>query len=272
MLGLWITLAVLLALAIFLWRLRLGLYVVFGRGQAAADLTIGPFRVRLVPSKETKKTPQETKKTGKPKKEPKDLAEAAKKIPKPKLEDLQDAARTLWPAAKKALRRTRRGIRVDPLRLSATLGGAEDPAAAAELYGGLHALVWTGMPALEKLVVIRDPGIHLGIDFDAQETRAEGELGISIRLGTLIARRNAAGGPGHRLAPAVHEAAADAARIQSSRQQGGRTPRRVTRKDGIHGRDNGQEETPQRFDAFHDGQDPGDGGHQHHRGAAHHHA
>ena len=187
MLGLWITLAVLLALAIFLWRLRLGLYVVFGRGQAAADLTIGPFRVRLVPSKETKKTPQETKKTGKPKKEPKDLAEAAKKIPKPKLEDLQDAARTLWPAAKKALRRTRRGIRVDPLRLSATLGGAEDPAAAAELYGGLHALVWTGMPALEKLVVIRDPGIHLGIDFDAQETRAEGELGISIRLGTLIA-------------------------------------------------------------------------------------
>ncbi len=68
-----------------------------------------------------------------------------------------------------------------------TLGGAEDPAAAAELYGGLHALVWTGMPALEKLVVIRDPGIHLGIDFDAQETRAEGELGISIRLGTLIA-------------------------------------------------------------------------------------
>lgn len=187
MLGLWITLAVLLALAIFLWRLRLGLYVVFGRGQAAADLTIGPFRVRLVPSKEAKKTPQETKKTGKPKKEPKDLAEAAKKIPKPKLEDLQDAARTLWPAAKKALRRTRRGIRVDPLRLSATLGGAEDPAAAAELYGGLHALVWTGMPALEKLVVIRDPGIHLGIDFDAQETRAEGELGISIRLGTLIA-------------------------------------------------------------------------------------
>ena len=167
MLGLWITLAVLLALAIFLWRLRLGLYVAFGRGQDAADLTIGPFRVRLVPSKETKKTPQETKKTG--------------------TEDLQDAARTLWPAAKKALRRTRRGIRVDPLRLSATLGGAEDPAAAAELYGGLHALVWTGMPALEKLVVIRDPGIHLGIDFDAQETRAEGELGISIRLGTLIA-------------------------------------------------------------------------------------
>lgn len=144
MLGLWITLAVLLALAIFLWRLRLGLYVVFGRGQAAADLTIGPFRVRLVPSKEAKKTPQETKKTGKPKKEPKDLAEAAKKIPKPKLEDLQDAARTLWPAAKKALRRTRRGIRVDPLRLSATLGGGGGP-------GGSRRVVrWTPRPGLDR--------------------------------------------------------------------------------------------------------------------------
>ena len=43
------------------------------------------------------------------------------------------------------------------------------------------------MPALERLVVIPDPAIHLGLDFDAPETRAEGELGISIRLGTLIA-------------------------------------------------------------------------------------
>ena len=96
-------------------------------------------------------------KTGKPKKEPKDLAEAAKN---PEAQTGRSSGRRKDAVARrqKALRRTRRGIRVDPLRLSATLGGAEDPAAAAELYGGLHALVWTGMPALEKLVVIRDPG------------------------------------------------------------------------------------------------------------------
>ena len=187
MLGLWITLAVLLVLGILLWRLRLGVYIAFGGEQVRADLTIGPFRVRLAPSKETKKPPQETKKPGKPKKEPKYLTETAKKVPKPTLEDIRDAIQTLWPASKKALRRTRRGIRIKPLRLAVTLGGAEDPAAAAELYGGLHALIWTGMPALERLVVIPDPAIHLGLDFDAPETRAEGELGISIRLGTLIA-------------------------------------------------------------------------------------
>lgn len=187
MLGLWIALAVLLVLIVLIWRLRLGLYVAFGSGQAVADLTVGPFRIRLAPSKETKKTPQKTKKPGKPKKEPKDLTEAAKKVPRPTLEDLRDALETLWPATKKALRRTRRGIRIQPLRLAVTLGGAEDPAAAAELYGGLHALIWTGMPALERLVVIPDPAIHLGIDFDAAKTQAEGEIGLSIRLGTLIA-------------------------------------------------------------------------------------
>lgn len=184
---LWIALAVLLALGIVIWRLRLGLYVAFGGGQAAADLTIGLFRIHLAPSKTQKKPPQKTGKPGKPKREPKDLTEAVKKAPKPTLSDLRDAAETLWPASKKALRRTRRSIRVKPLRLAVTLGGAEDPAAAAELYGGLHALIWTGMPALERLVVIPDPAIHLGIDFDAAKTRAEGEIGLSIRLGTLIA-------------------------------------------------------------------------------------
>ena len=213
--ALWITLTVLLALAIVIWRLRLGLYAAFGSGRATADLTIGPFRIRLTPDKETKKTAGEPKKTGKPKKEPKDLAEAAKKVPKPTLADIRDAVETLWPASKKALRRTRRGIRIQPLRLAVTLGGAEDPAAAAELYGGLHALIWTGMPALEH--------------------------------GDADRRGSAAGAARHRLAAAVFEAetAAAAAQTRYDRQQGGRSSRRVTRKDGTHGRDNGQEETPQ---------------------------
>ena len=68
-----------------------------------------------------------------------------------------------------------------------TGGGSEDPAAAAELYGYLHAGVWTAMPVLEQLLVIPDPYIHVGIDFDAPRTAVEGELGVSIRIGTLLA-------------------------------------------------------------------------------------
>lgn len=74
-----------------------------------------------------------------------------------------------------------------PLDLSITLGGQRDPASAAELYGTLHMAVWTMMPPLEQLLVIPDPHIHLGIDFDAPSTVMNGKAGISIRIGTLIA-------------------------------------------------------------------------------------
>ena len=43
------------------------------------------------------------------------------------------------------------------------------------------------MPVLERLVHIPDPSIHLELDQDAADTAAEGELGISIRLGTIAA-------------------------------------------------------------------------------------
>ena len=43
------------------------------------------------------------------------------------------------------------------------------------------------MPVLEQLLVIPTPHIHIGIDFDAPDTIAEGELGVSARIGTLLA-------------------------------------------------------------------------------------
>ncbi|MFR7893201.1 MAG: hypothetical protein ACLU38_03110 [Dysosmobacter sp.] len=60
----------------------------------------------------------------------------------------------MWPPLKKALRRTRRGMRIDPMDVSVILGGQAEPADAAQLYGELHGAVWTGMPVLEQLLVI----------------------------------------------------------------------------------------------------------------------
>ena len=181
---LWI-LAILALLLVLLFRARLGIHAAFGAAEARADLTLGPFRVRLAPRPEPpqKKAVQKKEKSGKPK----ETAELRKKIPRPSAGDIREAVETLGPVCKKALRRTRRGIRIRPLQLSVTVGGAADPAEAAELYGLLHTLVWTVMPPLEQLVEVRDPGIHIGLDFDLPNTRAEGEFGISIRVGTLIA-------------------------------------------------------------------------------------
>lgn len=165
----------------------LGMLVTFGGEQATADLTIGPFKIRLAPAEASEeKHPKKEKKKAQKKRE-KSVADRVKTIPKPTLEDVKSAVRTLAPACKKALRRTRRGIRIHPLRLSVTIGGAEDAAWAAETYGYAHAAVWTVMPVLEELLVIPDPRIHLGLDFETPRTYAEGELGISIRVGTLLA-------------------------------------------------------------------------------------
>lgn len=165
----------------------LGLFLTFGAERATADLTIGPFHVRLTPTEPgTEKRPKKGKKKA-PKKEGKNPANRIKALPKPTLEEIKSAVRALAPACKRALRRTRRGIRVHPLRLSVTIGGGADAAWAAETYGYAHAAVWTVMPVLEELLVIPDPRIHIGLDFEASQTRTEGELGISIRIGTLIA-------------------------------------------------------------------------------------
>lgn len=111
---------------------------------------------------------------------------ARKAFPKPSFGEIREALQTLWPPLKKALNRTRRGVRIDPLDLSVILGGQTEPADAARLYGELHGAVWAGMPVLERLLVIPHPHIHLDVDFTAEETKLQGTVGISARIGTLL--------------------------------------------------------------------------------------
>ena len=100
--------------------------------------------------------------------------------------DVRDALQTLWPPLKKALRRTHRSLRMDPLDLSVILGGAGEPADAARLFGELQGVIWGGMPVLEQLLVIPHPHIHLDVDFTAEETKAQGTVGVSARMGALL--------------------------------------------------------------------------------------
>ena len=186
MLGLWIALGALAALAFLVCCLRVGVRAAFGPAGISAQIRVGPLHLRLTPRPEGKKEPA---KKERPKAKPAEKTEKkpAKKFPRPTASDLRDAWRTLAPPAHRALWRIRRGIRISPLRLSVTVGGAEDPADAAELCGLLNAAVWTLMPPLERLADVPEPCIHTGIDFDATETLWEGELGVTLRLGTLLA-------------------------------------------------------------------------------------
>lgn len=179
MLWLWIIGGVALLFLLFC-LLRIGVRVWIDE-TAAAWVTVGPLKIQVAPSKPKRK------KAEKKKEKTKNGKNKLKNLPKPSLEDIRSAITTLGPPCKKALRRTRRSIRVNPFQVSATIGGAEDPAVAAEIYGFAHAAVWTGMPMAEELLVIPNPGIHIGLDFNLPKTKVTGEFGVSIRIGTLIA-------------------------------------------------------------------------------------
>jgi len=182
MLWLWILL-ILALLVVLLCLTRVGVWAAFGKEGVFLDVRIGLMRVHLLPAK-----PKESKKT-KPEKKPKEPKPPKEKGERPDiaLEDIRDALHSLLPPLSRALKRLGRGIRIQPLRLSVTLGGREDPAASAQLWGELQAAVWTGMPALERLVDIREPYIHTDVDFSAAAPAVEGEAGVTLRIGTLFA-------------------------------------------------------------------------------------
>lgn len=175
-------LIVLALLILLLCRTRAGVLVTLGDA-LRVDVKLGWFRFRAVPGRERQKKP--------PKKKPKAVQEGGEEKKKPRSKpspaEIRDAIETLLPPLKRALARTRRGIRVEPLWLSLILGGKEDPAAAAKLYGELNAALWAGMPQLERLLYIPDPRIHMEVDFDAEGNRTEGTVGVTIRIGTVLA-------------------------------------------------------------------------------------
>jgi len=161
---------------------RLGVRIDLG-DIVSADVTFGFLHFRVAPSKAEKKKPKEETM----KKEPKDLTKTLKKIQSPTLKDLKTAYQILWPPSERALRRFGRGIRVHPLTMSLTLAGKNDPAGAAEAYGDICAVMWAVMPPLEELIDIPKPSLHVGVDFDAADLRVRGQVGVSLRIGTLLA-------------------------------------------------------------------------------------
>ena len=170
---------VVVLLMVLLCLTRVGVRAAFGGGEFRLDARIGPLRIHILPAK-AKKPKAGGARRGKGPKEPKGPK-------KPKEAGAKPSIATLPPALGRALRRIGRGIRIDPLRLSLVLGGQEDPAASARLFGELQAAVWGGMPRLEELMDIREPHIHMDVDFLSTDTAAEGEAGVTFRIGTLIA-------------------------------------------------------------------------------------
>lgn len=183
----WALLAAALLVILLLWT-RVGVWAAFDAGGVRLDVKVGLLRLHILPGRPKKpegaEKPKKEKKPKKPKPQPPE-GEGPSLRPIA-WEDIRDALHTVLPALGRALRRIGRGVRIKPLRLSLVLGGLEDPAAAAQLYGELHAAVWGGMPHLEALVDVRDPYIRVDVDYLSPSAVVEGEAGVTFRIGTLL--------------------------------------------------------------------------------------
>lgn len=176
---------ILAVLLLCLCRMRLFIRVTLEDGTPEVLVKIGFLqlmpRKRPAHKRQAQGTKQETQA------QPEKAERKKRKLPKLSASQLREAASVLWPSLKRALDRTRRGITVQPLELNVTVGGEEEPAEAAKLYGELCGVIWNGMPVLRRFLRIPDPHIHAGIDFQAESASVSGKVGISVRLGTLLA-------------------------------------------------------------------------------------
>ena len=182
------------AVLFLLSLLRLGVQISFG-DELRVTAIAGPARVQVLPKADKpkrEKKPKKEKSDGE--KKPEDGTKKEKKLHLT-AEDIRTVIPAAWEALKKGLRKTRQRLRIDPMQVSAVLGGAPDPAGAAELYGYLNAGMWTVMPQLERLTRMPDPQIHTEIDFDAEKTKVTGQVGLSFQIRDLLAIGWAFAGP-----------------------------------------------------------------------------
>ena len=177
MLG-WIILGAAVLILALLCLIPVGVYACYD-GQFTLQLTIAFWRITLFPEEEEEKGSEAEKPEEKEKKPGK------RRLKWPNRQQIAYSFRTLPPLLKKALGRTGRRIRISPLRLRVVFGG-EDPADVAEWYGKALILRESLYPALEQLAQVRNQEIWLDTDYDSGRTVFSGQIGVRIRVGSLL--------------------------------------------------------------------------------------
>ena len=169
---------IILLILLLLAGVRVGVIFHFG-DQTTLKLRIGPVRLTILPKK------KKEKRTAKADAAPKEAAPPKKKNKLTPLE-IYDLVTAVFSGLKAMAHRAGKHLRVDPLELSAVIGGS-DPAEIAQRFGAANAAVWSLMPQAENILHIPNPAIHLDMDYNAPKTVASGTVGLSFRVGNMIA-------------------------------------------------------------------------------------
>ncbi len=189
----------------------------YDRGDLSLLVRFGPLKLQIFPRKEKKpprRKPEETKEEPEKKQAGKESADDPEKKqtekrapekPKPKKkaakkprakinrEQILYSLETLPPILGRALKRTGRRLRLTPLKVHLLVAGP-DPADTALLYGRLEAALGAALPALHRLVRIKDQDVRLFLDFQREQMDLIADVGLSLRPWDLLSVGLRAGG------------------------------------------------------------------------------
>lgn len=186
--GIWITAAFLLALAI----LPLGIHVRYNEAGFLLRVIAGPLKITVFPRKKKPKKQKAKQKKQNAEKSPESTdsgdnpPQPPKPLPEPK--ERGGSLTRFLPLVRlglKFLGDFRRKLRVDNLCLRLILAG-DDPCDLAVNYGRVWAAASNLMPQLERLFVIKKRDIQVECDFTAEEISVIAHVDITITLGRLL--------------------------------------------------------------------------------------
>ena len=186
--GIWITAAFLLALAI----LPLGIRVRYNEAGFLLRVIAGPLKITVFPRKKKPKKQKAKQKKQIAEKSPESTdsgdnpPQSPKPLPEPK--EKGGSLTRFLPLVRlglKFLGDFRRKLRVDNLCLRLILAG-DDPCDLAVNYGRVWAAASNLLPQLERLFVIKKRDIQVECDFTAEEISVIAHVDITITLGRLL--------------------------------------------------------------------------------------
>lgn len=186
--GIWITAAFLLALAI----LPLGIHVRYNEAGFLLRVIAGPLKITVFPRKKKPKKQKAKQKKQNAEKSPESTdsgdnpPQPPKPLPEPK--EKGGSLTRFLPLVRlglKFLGDFRRKLRVDNLCLRLILAG-DDPCDLAVNYGRVWAAASNLLPQLERLFVIKKRDIQVECDFTAEEISVIAHMDITITLGRLL--------------------------------------------------------------------------------------
>ena len=187
----------------------------YDQGDLSLLVRFGPLKFQLFPRKEKKPSRRKPKEKKPEKKqaekkaavepEKKPAKKSAPETPKTKKkaatkprakinrEQILYSLETLPPILGRALKRTGRRLCLAPLKVHLLVAGP-DPADTALLYGRLEAALGAALPALYRLVRIKDQDVRLFLDFQREQMDLIADVGLSLRPWDLVSVGLRAGG------------------------------------------------------------------------------